>query len=313
MSSNVTLVTACDKNYLWGAFLLAASAARSIPNVPMHVVQTGFSGEDITFFTQFPLVSVLPLAADDPRNVANRKAEALLTAESEYIGWLDADCMIVGDIEPMLVPQNGEFQIRLRGEAENAQVWSNHYASGELHRGVPAAVLAQWRDDVGQLTSPTHNTACVTNAFILHRRHLDFIRQWKCQIAKVIAPANTGVVDRRSRPYFMIDESVLSSLLAFSAIAPPVAPYQLDRVDQAHVAHFGVNPKPWKRWRKQFWRYHAPVMDLIDWLHANGHAVPPIPWSLRRSSTPLAWALAQADAPYAAIRTFGGDLLRRWS
>jgi hypothetical protein len=313
MSSNVTLVTACDKNYLWGAFLLAASAARSIPNVPMHVVQTGFSGEDITFFTQFPLVSVLPLAADDPRNVANRKAEALLTAESEYIGWLDADCMVVGDIEPMLVPQNGEFQIRLRGEAENAQVWSNHYASGELHRGVPAAVLAQWRDDVGQLTSPTHNTACVTNAFILHRRHLDFIRQWKCQIAKVIAPANTGVVDRRSRPYFMIDESVLSSLLAFSAIAPPVAPYQLDRADQAHVAHFGVNPKPWKRWRKQFWRYHAPVMDLIDWLHANGHAVPPIPWSLRRSSTPLAWALAQADAPYAAIRTFGGDLLRRWS
>jgi hypothetical protein len=68
-------------------------------------------------------------------------------------------------------------------------------------------------------------TACVTNAFILHRRHLDFIRQWKCQIAKVIAPANTGVVDRRSRPYFMIDESVLSSLLVFSAIAPPVAPY----------------------------------------------------------------------------------------
>ena len=313
MPSNVTIVTACDKNYLWGAFLLAASAARNIPNVPFNVVQIGFSQNDIDFFTQFPLTSVLSLATDDPRNVANRKAEALITADNEYVAWLDADCMIVGDIEDLLVPENGAFQIRLRGEAENAQVWSNHYAPGEPHRGIPADVLDQWRTDVGQLTTPTHNTACVTNAFVLHRRHLEFIHQWRSQIAKVIAPANTGVVDRRSRPYFMIDESVLSSLLAFSSIAPPVAPYRLDQIAAAHIAHFGVNPKPWKRWRKQFWPYHAAVMDLIDWLHSNGYSVPPIPWSFRRSSTPLAWALAQADAPYAKIRTFGGDLLRRWS
>jgi len=313
MSSNVTLVTACDKNYLWGAFLLAASTARHLPHVPMQVVQTGFSDEDKTFFTQFPSVSVLSLAADDPRNVANRKAEALLTAETEYIGWLDADCMIVGNIESMLVPENGEFQIRLRGDAENTQIWCNHYETGESRHGVPAAVLTQWRSDVGQLAAPTHNTTCVTNAFILHHRHLDFIRQWKSQIAKVIAPADTGVVDRRSRPYFMTDESVLSSLLAFSSIAPPVAPYRLDQVQQAHVAHFGVNPKPWKRWRKQFWPYHAKVMDLIDWLHSENRAVPPIPWPLRRNNTPLAWAIAQAEAPYAKIRTFGGDLIRRWS
>lgn len=313
MSSNVTIVTACDKNYLWGAFLLAASAARHIPNVPVNVVQIGFSKQDQTFFSQFPRTSVRSLSTDDPRNVANRKAEALLTAESEYVAWLDADCMVTGDIEALLIPENGEFQIRLREEAENAQVWCNHYAQGEPHRGIPEAVLAQWRSDVGQLATPTHNTACVTNAFVLHCRHLDFIRQWRSQIAKVIAPSNTGVVDRRCKPYFMIDESVLSSLLAFSAIAPPVAPYRLDQVPQAHVAHFGVNPKPWKRWRKQFWPYHAPVMDLIDWLHANAYAVPPIPWSFRRSSTPLAWALAQADAPYAKIRTFGGHLIRRWS
>jgi hypothetical protein len=313
MPSNVTLVTACDRNYLWGAFLLAASAARNIPNVPMNVVQIGFSAQDKNFFTQFPLTSVRSLATDDPRNVANRKAEALLSADNEYVAWLDADCMVVGDIGEMLVPENGEFQIRLRGEAENTQVWSNHYVPGETRRGVPIDVLAQWQSDVGQLDRPTHHSACVTNAFVLHRRHFEFIRQWRSQIAKVIAPANTGVVDRRSRPYFMIDESVLSSLLAFSSIAPPVAPYRLDQVSGAHVAHFGVNPKPWKRWRKQFWRYHAEVMDLIDWLHSNGYSVPPIPWSLRRSSTPLAWALAQADDPYAKTRTFVGDLRRRWS
>jgi len=32
----------------------------------------------------------------------------------------------------------------------------------------------------------------VTNAFVLHRRHLDFVRQWKSQIAKVIPPAHAG-------------------------------------------------------------------------------------------------------------------------
>jgi hypothetical protein len=313
MPSNVTIVTACDRNYLWGAFLLAASAARNIPDVPMNVVQIGFSDQDKQFFTQFPLTSVLSLATDDPRNVANRKAEALLSANNEYVAWLDSDCMVVGDIGATLTPENGEFQIRMRSEAENTQVWSNHYAPGETRRGIPIDVLAQWQSDVGQLDRPIHNSTCVTNAFVLHRRHFEFIRQWRSQIAKVIAPANTGVVDRRSRPYFMIDESVFSSLLAFSSIAPPVAPYRLDQVSGAHVAHFGVNPKPWKRWRKQFWRYHAEVMDLIDWLHSNGYSVPPIPWSLRRSSTPLAWALAQADDPYAKTRTFVGDLRRRWS
>ena len=28
---NLTIVSACDRNYLWGAFLLAASAARHLP------------------------------------------------------------------------------------------------------------------------------------------------------------------------------------------------------------------------------------------------------------------------------------------
>ncbi len=313
MKSNVTIVTACDKNYLWGAFLLAASAARNIPNVPVNVVQIGFTEQDKTYFTQFQYCSVLSLSADDPRNVANRKAEALATGESEYVAWLDADCMVIGDIEAMLTPENGEFQIRLRGEAENAQVWCNHYAAGESRQGVPQAVLAQWQTDVGQLDTPAHNTACVTNAFVLHRRHLDFIHQWRTQIAKVIPPANTGVVDRSSRPYFMIDESVLSSLLAFSNIAPPVAPFLLNRDPKAHVAHFGVNPKPWIRWRKQFWPYHKDVMALIDWLEANGHAIPPIPWSFRRSSTLAAWALAQVDAIYSTARTFVGHLIRRFS
>lgn len=312
MKSEVTIVTACDKNYLWGAFLLAASVARNIPNVPLNVVQTGFTEQDKEHFQQLPMVNVHTLSNDDPRNVANRKSEALFTAaDSEYIAWLDADCMIVGNVEPMLIPKNGEFQIRLRDVEENSQIWCNHYQAGETRQGVPKAVLAQWREDVGALDTPTHNTACVTNAFVLHSRHLDFIRQWKTQIAKVIAPVDTGLVDRRSRPYFMIDESVLSSLIAFSDIAPPVSPFLLDRDPNAHVAHFALSPKPWIRWRKLYWPYHAAVMDLIDWLQANGYTVPEIPWSLRRSSTMAAKQIANAESIYAGARTMAGDFRRR--
>lgn len=311
MNPQVTIVSACDRNYLWGAFLLAASAARHLPGVPVHILQTGFTAADAAWFAGLPDVRLLELADHDPRNVANRKAEAIVTAQTDYVAWLDADCMVIGDIRPLLVPANGEFQIRLREPAENAWVWRNHYAPGEPRGGLPASVLAQWRADVGQEATPRLDTTCVTNAFVLHRRHLDFIREWKSQIAKVIAPVNAGVVDHSSPAYFMTDESVFSSLLAFSRLAPPVGEMQLNRDPNAHVAHFGANPKPWKRWRKQFWYCHQPVLELIDWLHSNGMPVPPVPWPFKRSSTPWAWSIAQAEALCAQARSCAGNLLRR--
>jgi hypothetical protein len=312
MKPEITIVSACDRNFLWGAFLLAASAYRHVPGIPVHILQTGFTAADAALFDGLPDVRLLPLDDDDPRNVANRKSEAIVTGESDYIAWLDADCMIVGDIRPLLIPANGDFQIRLREPAENAWVWRNHYAPGEKTRGgVPETVLARWCADVGQWPSPRLNTTCVTNVFVLHRRHLDFIREWKSQIAKVIAPVHAGVVDRSSPAYFMTDESVFSSLLAFSRLAPPLGELQLNRDPAAHVAHFGANPKPWKRWRKPFWYCHQPVLDLIAWLQSNGKPVPPIPWSFKRSATPLAWGVAQAEALYAQARTTAGNLLRR--
>ena len=307
----VTIVSACDRNFLWGAFLLAASAARHIPGVPVHILQTGFTAADAAFFDALPDVRLLPLDNHDPRNVANRKAEAIITGETDYIAWLDADCMVIGDIRPLLVPANGEFQIRLRESAENAWVWRNHYAPAEPRGGLPVSVLDRWRDDVAQEPAPRLDTTCVTNAFVLHRRHLDFIREWKSQIAKVIPPVHAAVVDKSSPAYFMTDESVFSSLLAFSRLAPPIGDLQLNRDPNAHVAHFGANPKPWKRWRKAFWYCHQPVLELIDWLHANGKPVPPIPWSFKRSSTPAAWTIAQAEALYMNSRSIAGKLLRR--
>ena len=94
---NLTIVSACDRNYLWGAWLLAASSAKFLKATPVHILQTGFTQEDTALLEQFPTVKVLPLADNDPRNVANRKSEALLSADTDYVAWLDADCLVVGD------------------------------------------------------------------------------------------------------------------------------------------------------------------------------------------------------------------------
>ena len=311
MQPQVTIVSACDRNFLWGAFLLAASAARHIPQIPLHLLQTGFSPEDIGLFTQFPQVTVIDLSDDDKRNVSNRKSEAILTADTEYIAWMDSDCMVIGDIADRLIPANGEFQIRLREPTENAWVWCNHYQVGDKRGTLPAAVVDQWRNDVGQRDAPRVDSTCVANTFVIHRRHLPFIRQWRAQIAKVLPASDRGLIDRRSPAYFMIDESVLSSLVTFSEIAPPLSALRLNRDPNAHVAHFGATPKPWKRWRKLHWYCHQPVLDLIDWLKASGKSVPPIPWSFKRVSTPMAWTLAQTESVYATMRSGVGNLLRR--
>ena len=308
-----TIVSACDQKFLWGAFLLASSAARFLPDMTVHILQTGFSEEDIKLISQFPCVKVLPFSDNDPRNINNRKAEAILSATTEFVAWLDADCMVIGGIAPLLIPENGEFQIRMREPWENAWVWRNHYAPGETRGGIPATVLEHWRDDVGQLQDPQANTTCVTNAFVLHRRHFDFIHEWKAQIAKVIPAKHAGVVDRGSPAYFMTDESVLSSLLAFSKSAPAIGEMRLNRDPNAHVAHFGANPKPWKRWRALTWYCNRHILDLLDWVRETGRATPPVPWSFERKNRLPAYLLAQTCEAWNRVRAVGGKLKGRFN
>jgi hypothetical protein len=312
MNPVTTIVTACDRNYVWGAYLLAASAARFVPGVPFHLCHTGFEEDDLALFRQFPSVRLVPLSDANRRNVCNRKAEALLSADTDYVAWLDADCMIIGDIAALLIPENEEFQIRLREPWENAWIWRHHYTAGEPRGPLPRSVLEQWRADVAQRDTPALDTTCVTNAIVLHRRHLGFVREWQAQIAKVLPATDTGVVDANGKPaYFMTDESVFSSLLVFSRSAPPVSPLRLNRDPAAHVAHFGANPKPWKQWRLGVWYCNTHALDLLDWAREKGHRTPPIPWSLRRSSRPFAYLIALGTEARARLRALGGRILKR--
>jgi hypothetical protein len=313
MSPRVTLVSACDRNFLWGAYILAASAARHLPDVPLHLLHAGFTAEDLALFRPFPRVKLIPLSDANRRNVCNRKAEAMLSADTEFVAWLDADCMVIGDIAELLIPHNGEFQIQLRSPAENAQVWRHHYTGDEPRTGIPRAVLRRWQEDVAQLDTPRLDTTCVTNVIVVHRRHLDFIREWQAQIAKVLPAADTGVVDKDRPEYFMTDESVFTSLLLFSRLAPPNSEMRTDRIPERHIAHFGANPKPWKGWRLGVWYCHPHLLDLLDWARGQGFATPPVPWSLRRSSRPFAYLQALGVEARARVRALGGKILKRSS
>jgi hypothetical protein len=311
MSARTTLVTACDRNFLWGAYLLAASAARFVPTLPLHLLHTGFTEDDLELFRQFPNVRLLPLSDANQRNVCNRKAEAMLSADTEFIAWLDADCMIIGDITELLIPEDGGLQIELRGRAGNADVWRHHYAPDEPRGGLPREVLARWQADVGQLEIPRLDTTCVTNVIIIHRRHLDFIREWQTQINRLFSSSAHGVVDKSRPEYFMTDESVFTSLLVFSRGAPPLSDLRTNREPARHIAHFGSNPKPWKGWRLGVWYCNRHILDLLDWARAQGHRLPPVPWSLRRSSRPFAYLLALAVEARSRFRALGGVILKR--
>ncbi len=313
MTPRVTIVTACDSNYIWGAYLLAASVARFIPGVPLHLLHAGFSEDDLALFRQFQEVKLIRLSDSNRRNVCNRKAEAMLSADTEFIAWLDADCMVIGDIAELLIPLNQAFQIQLREAGENAQVWRHHYAPGETRSGIPLAVRTRWQADVGQLEVARLDTTCVTNVVVIHRQHLDFIREWQSQIARVLPAADTGVVDKSRPEYFMTDESVFTSLLLFSRHAPPNSEMRTNQIPERHIAHFGANPKPWNGWRLGVWYCNRHVLDLLDWAQEQKIRTPPIPWSLRRSSRLPAYLLALAGEAKARVRALGGSILKRSS
>lgn len=288
-SHDITIVTACDRNYLWGSLLLACSAARWIPDVPLIVFQTGFTDDDKELLTQFPNVQVKDLQSADPRTVAVRKPEALLGVDSEYVAWLDADCFIYGDILPCLIPDSGQFQIRFRGAEENADVWRNHYEAKDEKGAIPQRVLNRWQKDVNERKEARFKTACVTNSFVIHRNSIGLIQRWQDLIVKVLMPRVNKPVDRTVPEYFMTDESVLCALLCFSEECPEVSPFRLDQKTGPYVAHFGEQPKPWICWRKQNWNKREDVISTIEQAVEKGYRFPPIPSSFKRSSSSISY------------------------
>lgn len=300
------MVTTCDRNYLWGVFLLVASIHKENLPVKTLFVSVGFDSESERYLSQFPAVQVIRDDSDDPYSLNNRKAKAMLLADSDYIAWMDADCFVVGWIGDLLEPLNGQLQIRMRQPAENATVFDRYYRPGDKRGSIPQWVLDRWRDDVGDSSTPRHDTTVPSNCFVIHRRFMPLIELWDRQIRKVVDPKTRGAIDRGNPAYWMTDESVLNSLLVFSSKAPEPSQYRLDNVAAGHVVHFIGSPKPWIGWTRRFLYCLPKVFELIEWLDKEGFRVPPVPPSFSRDRALYSRMEAHARGASADVRRAAG-------
>jgi hypothetical protein len=309
----VSIATLCDGRYFWGAWLLAASFARHEVRAPLHIHGRGFSSAQVHALRELPGVSFHAFAGT--RHPTLEKPRAFEAQQGEWIGWIDADCIVTGDITDALVPRGGDMMIRLRGEAEESEVWAKDYGADEPEGRVPRHVLERWRGDVASLERPRQEHTCVANAFVVHRSRRDFIERWGHQMERVLDPAATGLLARDNRPYRMTDESVLSSLLAFDAGAPTVAPYALDHASGPKLMHFSLSPKPWVRWSQRSRSGYDEVMDTIRWAFDLGIPMLALPHSLDPRYARQHQVVVQLDAHYRRARSMcrsaAGQVRRR--
>lgn len=288
----LTVVTASDHNYIWGAYLACASVHHSGVDAKMIVAGPDYTPADKLLLEQFDRVKVVQLDPKHPRSVATRKPEALLTADTEYVMWMDADCITIGDVTSYLRTPEDSIQIRFRARAENAHVYSNYYAPNEPRGPVAQSVLDIWQRDVGELKTPRVSTQVLSNCFIYHKKHEWFIRRWSEQMDKVLAADRKLVVDYRNKGYFMTDESVLSSLFSFAQEVPKTMKYQLDINPNAFMGHFGLSPKPWITWLPKSMKYFDHVVQLVEWVQGLGLKCPEVPWQFERKNRPKAMVMA---------------------
>ena len=300
MNNDKTIVTAADKNFLWGVYLLIASLRYYNVSIGVHVLGRGFTETDKALLTQFDNVKIFETS--DRRFLALLKPEAIFTADSEYIAWLDADCIAVGNITKYLTAPEESLQMRFRLKDEVALVYKTHYKAGDTNGSIPKAVLEIWKKDVAEKDVPAIKTTCVNNCFVMHKRHLGFIRKWQNQILKIF-PKDIAAIDKKNFAYHMVDESVLNSLLAFANDAPAISEYLLDKVNDAYLAHFGESLKPWNLWQKKHLKYYDLVISIIGWAQKTGYKTPPIPPSLKRELKTVFYVLAYLNDLISKIKS----------
>jgi len=307
---DVSIVTACDANYFWGAFLLTASLQKMQAPVNLIVFQSGFSTDMERSISQFSIARVRKDESSSPFSLNNRKPGYLLKADSEYVAWFDADCLAVGSTSDLIVPVNRQLQVRLRLAAENASVFERYYRPGDQWGEIPSWILERWKSDVGGRKTPRMNTTCPSNCFVIHNRFLPFIQEWEDLISRVLNPRVRGPIDKSNPAYWMTDESTLNALLLYSEKSPEPSQFRLDDLSGGHVAHFIGSPKPWRGWNRRFLYCIPHIIELLQWVEKQGLNVPPIPSSFKRWRVPYSYAEAHVRGVYRDSRRLAGRRIR---
>ena len=288
-----TVVTAGDRAFAWGDFLLVASMRMNGMHHPVVVGAMDWTDEMKRLINALGGVTIHELPKS--RQCVACQKPLLMGCEevkTEWVCWADADGIFIGDCSEWLVGDDPE-EIVVRKCSPPPPL-------------LTAETLAIWRKDVMALCGKALpesrlGDTTVNNPFIvLHRKWQSFLERWRIQTERVIAP-DVMTPWQKNSPYFQTDESVLGSLLCFDPDAPKVTEHykangSVDRT--RYFAHFAYNPKPWQMWNSYTIKWHDELMQVVDWIVNKGIVKPcDIPLSLRHSWWPF-YRCAAPAAPW---------------
>ncbi len=271
---NNTIVTIANQNYFWGALLLVASVRQAGMDEPIHIFQSGFTAEMKNQLAALGDVTIFE-ADSKGRSLTCLKPEAMLSANTDYITWVDSDGYFNGNVSELMIPSAPDkVHLRLRSAADNKSTFEslNLYAPDDVPGNIPQHILQVWQQDVHKLagtvnSTPKNATCAVACILAFHKNSRPFLEAWKQQMATVLPQKNVGVVDKHLSAYRQLDESVLNSLLCFWPQAPLAEDYRLDKNRAKLFLHVVGIPKPWEWWSKATYKkYYVEIMRLVDWI-----------------------------------------------
>lgn len=288
-----------DSAFLLPAWILILSLKEQSPEMPVHVLGISLRDSEKAIFTQIPGVRVFDSTiahSTTPgamRVIADLlKGEALLSAadtEEEWIALLDADSLVVGDLTPYLAPGEPALYARTRSPEEDDRIFRFYRAPGDDPSGIPTAFLDRWREDVGQRETPIIQNTVLSGNLIIHRRYLDFVRDWQSLMKTVLDPVHP---DRIHPAYYMPAEFALTAWMMFGANPPPLRDVPLNSDPDNFLAHLGPAPRYWQVWPVKKLKYFDRVTRLLEQAERDGLMLPPLPFALKRRNKPLVFAIA---------------------
>ena len=282
---NNTIITAGDRNYLWGIFLMISSLRQNGMDEPVIVGSRGFSQQDEELLAQLGDVSIYPLD-NFQRSLTCCKPHVMLQADTDYITWVDSDGFFVGNCSARLIPETtGEIHLRMRSPEEQPQAFKG-YLYGEDGHQIPQAVLDVWRENLHGLEEPRIRRSCSACFLSVHRSARPFLEKWHEQMMTVLPAGDVGVVDRSLSYYHQLDESVLNSCLAFFPDAPQVAStFRLNKNPKELFIHFIGQPKPWQGWAPSAFRFFSHYVSVVEFAQSQGWRLPSdVPYCLKREN-----------------------------
>ena len=295
-----TIVSAGDIGYLWGMFLLVASARKAGMSEPFIFGTRGFGQTERRVLEQFGAVQLLPLDGTK-RSLTCLKSHVMLTARTPIVTWADSDGFFTGDVSAIMPPSSPEaIHFRVRPPDQMPAAFRGH-EFGENGTRIPMAVREAWRRDVAEvagsaLDSSRRETTGSASFFSLSLdRHRKFLEIWDALQQRVLPERDVGVVDKSLSFYHQLDESTLNACLCFAPDAPlPEPEYRMDKDRSRLFVHFVSRPKPWVGWTRRALRFFDEYISVVEWAEREGVEMPgPVPPSLQRSYERRARILAR--------------------